>query len=403
MGKRPQAATSERSYSESVSAMSTPGPATPRTPASPLNPHAQVFTPTTGFSSPPSRDETHTPQKIEVEDALPLTDMLSGSDSPLDDPNAWYARLKVEIEDLTTFRKPDETRDAMFLRTLQRRLEEVQKDYLFDESEAEAAYQAERVHATEARLRQPPPAPVVAASDPPIEPIVDSLPATPAAASESNVSVNNHDSVDIFEEDDGDASGGLLELLDDLPATETSPAGTIIQIRDMALPKRWSGRTPRVLLLDAVKKLDRYATVEYRDVSGASRAKRASVCIRWTQEKVGEWTMENVACHDLAQAEQYISLVALHALTFPPMEGFAIGSTSVSTSQTFFRLLPAVFRDLWDELETQRRLDDDATNRAVWAKLRDILEAKLKERTVRVKPIVLLEAPLTWRRSVSRA
>ena len=93
--------------------------------------------------------------------------------------------------------------------------------------------------------------------------------------------------------------------------------------------------------------------------------------------------MEDIACHDLMQAEQYISLIALHALTFPQGEGFAVGGTSAASSQTFFRLLPAVFRDLWDELEEQRRLRDDATNRAVWAKLRAILESKMTEPAVR--------------------
>jgi ATP-dependent RNA helicase DHX29 len=93
---------------------------------------------------------------------------------------------------------------------------------------------------------------------------------------------------------------------------------------------------------------------------------------------MGEWIMEDIACHDEGQAEQYIATVALHALTFPSTDGFAAGTSAAPGSQTFFRLLPAVFRDLWDELEVARKTSDDAINRAVWAKLRSIVEPKLE-------------------------
>jgi ATP-dependent RNA helicase DHX29 len=78
------------------------------------------------------------------------------------------------------------------------------------------------------------------------------------------------------------------------------------------------------------------------------------------------------------QAEQYIATVALHALTYPSTEGFATGATSsAGNSQTFFRLLPPVFRDLWGELETKRKADHDTINRTVWSKLRSIIEPKM--------------------------
>jgi ATP-dependent RNA helicase DHX29 len=87
--------------------------------------------------------------------------------------------------------------------------------------------------------------------------------------------------------------------------------------------------------------------------------------------------MEDVACHDETQAEAYIATVALHALTFPLTDGFQAGSSTAPGNQTFFRLLPAVFRDLWDELEAARKVRDDAINRSVWARLRTIVEPKL--------------------------
>lgn len=85
--------------------------------------------------------------------------------------------------------------------------------------------------------------------------------------------------------------------------------------------------------------------------------------------------MMDVACYDEGQAEQYVATLALHALTFPSTEGFSAGSTA--GPQTFFRLLPSVYRDLWNELTDAKKLKDDATNRGVWAKLRSIVEPKL--------------------------
>jgi hypothetical protein len=73
-------------------------------------------------------------------------------------------------------------------------------------------------------------------------------------------------------------------------------------------------------------------------------------------------------------------MIALHALTFPSSEGFAVGGTSAAGGgQTFFRLLPAVFRDLWDELEEKRKAEHDTINRATWAKLQSILDTKLRK------------------------
>jgi ATP-dependent RNA helicase DHX29 len=178
---------------------------------------------------------------------------------------------------------------------------------------------------------------------------------------------------DVFDDDSGDSAGGMFEILDDIPSTEVDSQGKTIHIRNMSLPKHWSGRTPKTLLLETVAKTDRYAAITYRLVSGSSRAKRAAVSIR---EK--EWIMEDVACYDETQAEHYVSTLALHALTFPSTKGFALGTSSSLGSQTFFRLLPAVFRDLWDELEETRKARDDAINRNIWAKLRQIVQPKLQ-------------------------
>ena len=318
-------------------------------------------------------DGTSTPASV-VTESDSAVDSDSRRWSPVEDPNNEFVRLKLRIMDLTVDRRPDEKADAAFLQELQRRLQKVQEDYFFDHREAEALFKEERskvqAAALQAKLRgaqdlTPMKAPrrkatAAKVADPPSR--AESTPSTP----------------DVFEGEE-EGSGGMFGLLEQMPETETAENGATIQVRDLALPKHWSGRTPKLLLSEIVRKSDKYAVVSYACISGSSRAKRASVDIRWDGGKTQIWTMDDVACYDLNQAEQYVATVALHALTFPNSEGFAIGGTANAGNQTSFRLLPPVFRDIWDELEQKRRLDDDITNRTVWAKLRSILEPKLAQ------------------------
>jgi ATP-dependent RNA helicase DHX29 len=166
-------------------------------------------------------------------------------------------------------------------------------------------------------------------------------------------------------------------MLDEMPASETvAGTNTVIQIRDMSLPKHWAGRTPKVVLTETVYKTDKYAAVSFFPIGGASRACRAGVNIRWGGGKSQEWCMEDEGCYDDRQAEQFISTVALHALTFTVQPGFA-NATVTGGAQTYFRVLPPVYRDLWDELEVKRKSGEDEINRRIWGMLRDIVEPRL--------------------------
>ncbi|GLB36275.1 putative P-loop containing nucleoside triphosphate hydrolase protein [Lyophyllum shimeji] len=304
----------------------------------------------------------------------------SGDDSPVsDDPALQYAQTKLRLENLSANGYSGDAATAAEVQVLRHHIAALKASYFFDEKEAEAMYRLERDKANAAalqdRLRGTNPTPGVklpprnkgAKKRPP-----NLQPGKPTPTPSTDV-------CDIFDDDgDDSATGGVLEILDRMPATETDAQGKLITIRDMALPKHWSGRTPKTLLQETVAKADRYAAISYSIASGASRAKRASVSIRWEGRKTDDWAMEDVACHDEGQAEQYIATVALHALTFPPTDGFAASASTAPGSQTFFRLLPAVFRDLWDELEASRKIRDDTINRNVWATLRSIIEPKLE-------------------------
>ncbi|KAJ7235880.1 P-loop containing nucleoside triphosphate hydrolase protein [Mycena haematopus] len=328
-----------------------------------LDANAPVFVP----SGIPSLGETDP----EWEHAIIKTRILGHIDQSSNSSDSGNDSIDTDDANLQ-YIPGDETKSSK-LQDLRARLTKVKNNYFFDEKDAEAQYRIERKKADaialQARLRgldtsldsQPVVKPNFVKKRPPdLQP---SAPPTPVAVT------------DIFDEDNSDSVGGLLEALEAMPATETTDKGTTVTVRDMALPKHWSGRTPKTLLAETVSKADRYAAISYTLLSGGGRAKRAAVSIRWDAKKTDEWSMEDVACHSEGQAEQYIATIALHELTFPCRDAFTVAAPS--GGQTFFRLLPAVFRDLWEELELTRKVKTDALNRGVWANLRSIIESKL--------------------------
>ena len=306
-----------------------------------------------------------------------ITELFSLSE-PLDDyddPNIEYARLKLEI-DVAMGNSRGNLANSL-VEDLRARLKAVKSHYLFDERDAEAHYLSERQKAEAAALQ----ARLRGGLD--VADIQTSAPNPPGIQHKLRQLKEIRGGQDDIFDSNGEEDGGMLEILDDMPPTDVTETGVTVRIRDMPLPKGKFERTSRAFLQAAVSKLDSFAVTTYHTISGLSRAQRASLSVRWSSGSVSEWAMTDVACHDMAQAEQYIATIALHALTFPASEGFASGNLAPGTGQTFFRLLTPAFRELWDELEAARKCSDDATNRAVWAKLKKIVEAKGNQGKVR--------------------
>lgn len=285
-----------------------------------------------------------------------------------DDPTQEYVQLKLRLDRLFQHRRTDAITDSAEIMRLRQRMSAVQRDYLFDENEADAQYREERKKAEAIALREK----LTGAIPPETETEHVKLGQRAAANQDIVPGGPKSPTFDIFDAED-EPRTGILDLLH-MSDTETTPEGITITIREMALPKHWSGRTPKALLQDMVVKKDRYAAVTYSITSGYSLAKRASVGVRWDGHRTEMWTMSDVACRDEGQAEQYVAMIALHALSFPSSNGFS-GSSQIAP--TFFRLLPAAYRDLWDELEANRKEAENTKNRALWAKLRNIMELRL--------------------------
>ena len=307
------------------------------------------------------------------------TDLFS-TPEPLDeydDPNIHYARLKLELDGASAERNRRGNQAQSFVEDLHSRLEAVKSHYLFDKRDAEAHYLSERrkaeAAALQARLRGSPGGASIQSCTP-------TLPEPKGLPRPKEV----REGLDDLFDSTGDEDGGLLEILEAMPPTVVSETGVTVTVRDMPLPRGKFERTSKAFLQAAIDKLDSFAVVTYRRISGSSRAKRASLSVRWSSGKVSEWAMTDVACHDITQAEQYIATVALHALTFPASEGFAPANLARGSAQTFFRLLAPAFRDFWDELEAIRKSSDEAINRATWSRLKEILEARGDQGKVRL-------------------
>lgn len=158
-------------------------------------------------------------------------------------------------------------------------------------------------------------------------------------------------------------------LLDEMPTEETNDSGTSIPVRDMALPKHYSGKAPKVNLEEVVRKQDKYATVTFKVIS-RSRAVRARCSIRWDGGRTQTFEMQEVACYDQKQAYDYVATVAL----------FSVSSTAVN------KQLPLLFRDLWDELVLKKKDEDDEAYRAQLKTFKAIAEPRLQPPPSRVSP-----------------
>lgn len=274
----------------------------------------------------------------------------------------------------------DDTEVVEQLRPLETRLDDAKQFPLKREKVSEAQYQPERERIHPETLRNK------------LHDLSDSMTVHPTSSEvvlppklqplEPKLTKTTTSNVDIFENcSDDENPGGLFEILQEIPATETTASGSTVRLQSMAIPNHWSHRLPKAILQEMVAKKDKYAVAKYACISGPSRVQRASVTITWDGGRTQSWSMDDVGCPDLKQAEEYVSTVSLHALTFPTLDGFALGGTSAASTQTFFRRLPPAFRNLWDELEAKRKESDDATNRVTWEKLRTIVRVKLESQS----------------------
>ncbi|GAA5902381.1 hypothetical protein JCM6882_000515 [Rhodosporidiobolus microsporus] len=353
------------------------------------------------------------------------SDSDSDAESALPDSNAKYAKLKLQLSEIqraqaahkrATKGKGDRKGSAPLSKgeeewmdakaeLLKGKIKDVEGEYTFRKADAEKAYREERTKLDAAQLAARlngtaldsvvPGFPSSSSSSSaaatpatngsgngtglaPAAEITSSSPPTPGATGSSPPSPSKSAG-------DGDADGGFFgNMLDDASANgdaqDKEDEGTTVPMRNMALPKHFSGKTPKISLEETVRKLDKYGTVVFSVIS-RSRAVRASVTIRWSGSANGTsgedgasssvggvgrtqtFSMgEDVACYDQQQAYNYVATVAL----------FAVASSEGGKGLQVQKALPTVFRDLWDELAEEKKRVDEEEYRAklkVWKRI----------------------------------
>ncbi|WRT66497.1 uncharacterized protein IL334_003456 [Kwoniella shivajii] len=176
---------------------------------------------------------------------------------------------------------------------------------------------------------------------------------------------------DIFsvadEDEDGDLSGGMLdEPVESDMVADPSLSNTTVTVRSMAIPQSsFAGNIPKNILKTTLNKQSKNAILTYARLSGSSRAARAGLELRWSTGRRKVWRMEEIAGNTMAEAENYVSTLALSDLS---ADGTLIGIN--------WRTMPSDYRELWEELDVKRKEKDDVEKREVWAKIKRFYEMK---------------------------
>ncbi|SCV70876.1 BQ2448_3638 [Microbotryum intermedium] len=341
-----------------------------------------------------------------ADDDVHETDLdLSGPEQD-QDVNTRYARLKLQLSEIQRAQgvskrlalkkqsgptRDDEWRENKVVE-LTKSIQEIEGDYTFRKVDAELIYREERTKLGAAVLADRLNGTSLATPPQTSSGIIEEASSEVSGTSTSSLGGVEADKSVVTVRttpaqapsiEEGEEGGMFGNLLDEMPTEETSEeTGQTIYVRDMGLPKHFSGKTPKTNLEETVRKIDKYATVVFRVISRSTRACRASVTVAWGDGSGRKqlWKMDDVACHDRKQAFDYIATVAL----------FDVSSTNVH------KQLPAIFRDLWDELAEKKKEEDEAKYRdrlKVWKSLAEPRMAEPPSRDPRITRMPSSSAP----------
>ncbi|KAL7421927.1 hypothetical protein Q5752_003699 [Cryptotrichosporon argae] len=266
---------------------------------------------------------------------------------------------------------------------LKAKMGKLEKEYMFSRKEADGIFKALKAKrdaaAIEARLRG-------VTLDTPKE---LSTAAEPVAATDATPQSD--------EEDEGGLFGALLDEPAAPAASTAVPAdpadtGATVAMRSMPIPKQFAftGNLPKALLRTHLTRTTstKHAVLSYAQLSH-SRAARAGLEIRWSAERRRVWRMDDVGCDTLEEAENYVSVLALHELS---------GTGDVGGVN--WRAMPPAYKDLWVELEIARKDKDEGVKREAWRRIRELVERKTVEPAVSSTEGTAKTAPSTAPTSV---
>ncbi|KAJ6443429.1 ATP dependent RNA helicase [Purpureocillium lavendulum] len=272
---------------------------------------------------------------------------------------------------------------------LEAKLHKIENDVLFDKVTAEMKWKSERIvvekqlaaakkEAQEASSEEP------TSSTPPIE--------TKGSDEDDVAAAAERMAAEILAETNDDDDDDIAGLFASLPQHEVDPStgkthtvinsadGSKMILRDFG---KWTGISPRRVLEEACRARDASIKINYTIVSEATFASRQSIDILWTKpqepptpmpesdvEIIADptrfmFTMQRVAAPDNKQSEAYIATSAL----------FHVFSGNAREEKSSLRL-PAVWRDLWNELAEAKKEQLDSEDRAVVRSLRTLVRQR---------------------------
>ncbi|OCF60762.1 DEAH box polypeptide 36 [Kwoniella mangroviensis CBS 10435] len=324
-------------------------------------------------STPPSTAPTSLFQSL---DDSPASESDSDDDFDSNKINETWAKLSLELDNLKLAAGGNKGKgkkgkgssvilETPEMRQLKDKIGKVEKEYLFSRKDADVilkSFKSQRdAVALAARLKG-------TSTKPNEESKISSDHPSPAPDETSP------QTEDIFsgsgDEDEGGLFGGMLdEPAEPQISEEPSTSNTSITVRSMAIPKSsFAGNIPKNILKSAVTKQSKQAVFTYAKLSGWSRAARAGLEIRWSIGRRKVWRMDDIGCNDMAEAENYVSTLALNDL-----------SADGTLSGINWRTMPPDYRELWEELEVKRKEQEDVGKREIWAKIKALYEKKAIE------------------------
>ncbi|KAI4101868.1 MAG: hypothetical protein L6R37_004743 [Teloschistes peruensis] len=180
----------------------------------------------------------------------------------------------------------------------------------------------------------------------------------------------------------GDFFSGLPDGPSDSPSA-MSVANSTAKVRDFG---RWTGVSPRRTLEEACKSRDSHVRITYQLLDRSPFSKQHSIIIRWScdqpdplaspteaiscvaDRRCAKIEMRNEATPDAAQSEAYISTVVL----------FLMFSSTPKEEKTSLRL-PAVWRGFWSELSTLKKRKDTAVDCEELREIRALIDDTRKQ------------------------
>ncbi|CBQ67989.1 probable DNA/RNA helicase (DEAD/H box family II) [Sporisorium reilianum SRZ2] len=164
--------------------------------------------------------------------------------------------------------------------------------------------------------------------------------------------------------EDKDAETGAVVIMRDLPARAKSGSG---------------GKTPRVMLSDALKRADPYSTYKFTVIPSGGRVHRSKLTIRWNGGKVvpnknpitagaptyvDEYTLTTVGCATQLQADDFVATIALFC---------------IDRDKSVQRALPPGYREWWEELTSLQKDERDRKSRTRFQRVRDVIRVRMDE------------------------